>query len=82
MSEVLLRFLQAEFPDCEAKRLIAPNVWQAVRIEFEYVSKNFALHGHEPAGCDLIVCWEHNWPECPMETLALKIELQRIGQAS
>ena len=22
--------------------------------------------------CDLIVCWEHNWPECPLEVIELK----------
>ena len=23
-------------------------------------------------GCDLIVCWEHNWEECPLEVIELK----------
>jgi hypothetical protein len=27
---------------------------------------------HDPKGCDLIVCWEHNWPECPLEVLELR----------
>jgi len=22
-------------------------------------------------GCDLIVCWVHNWPECPVEVIEL-----------
>ena len=57
--------LQSAFPDCEAKREVLPGVWRAVRIEFEYESKNFVLHKHDPQGCDLIVCWRHNWPECP-----------------
>ena len=31
------------------------------------------MHGHDPAGCDVLVCWRHNWPECPpeLEVLAL-----------
>jgi hypothetical protein len=57
--------LQAVFPDCEAKREVRPGVWQRVRIEFEFESRNFKDHRHDPAGCDVIVCWRHNWPECP-----------------
>ena len=64
--------VQTEFPDCEALRVIAPNRQQRVRIEIEFESRNFLRHGHDPAGCDLIVCWEHNWPECPLEVLILK----------
>jgi hypothetical protein len=33
-----------------------------VRIEFEFRSKSFHDHGHDPAGCDLVVCWKHDWP--------------------
>jgi hypothetical protein len=61
----LVEAVQAGFPDCEAKRQIAPGKWQRVRIEFEYESCNFPAHGHDVAGCDVIVCWRHNWAECP-----------------
>ena len=66
--------LQAEFPDCEAMREVAPGQWQRVRIEFEFESRNFLKHGHRKDGCDLIVCWSHNWPECPkkLEVIELK----------
>jgi hypothetical protein len=59
--------VQGKFPDCVAKRQVAPGKWQYLRIEFEYESKNFKLHGHDPKGCDMIVCWRHNWKECPAE---------------
>jgi hypothetical protein len=39
------------------------------------------LHGHPPDGCDLIVCWEHNWPESPLEVVELKSALARRIQA-
>ena len=57
--------VQTGFPDCEAKRQIAPGRWQRVRIEFEFESKNFHDHGHPSTGCDVIVCWRHNWDQCP-----------------
>jgi hypothetical protein len=63
--------IQQEFPDCEAMRQVGKNRWQLVRIEFEYESRNFIKHMHPLKGCDLIVCWKHNWPECPLEVLEL-----------
>jgi hypothetical protein len=71
-----VELVQGRFPDCEAKREVAPGKWQRSRIEFEYESKNFLLHGHDPKGCDVIVCWRHNWKECPEEIEV--IELCRI----
>ena len=57
--------LQSGFPDCEAKREVAPGKWEWVRIEFEFESRNFREHRHDPEGCDVIVCWRHNWADCP-----------------
>ena len=57
--------VQSAFPDCEAKRQIGPGRWQRVHLEFEFESRNFRDHGHSPTGCDVIVCWRHNWPDCP-----------------
>ena len=64
--------VQSEFPDCEAVRRMGPNRWQRVRIEFEYESHSFLTHMHPADECDLIVCWSHNWPDCPLEVLALE----------
>jgi Homing endonuclease associated repeat len=72
--------VQAEFPDCEALRIVAQSRVQRVRIEFEFESRNFERHGHDPKGCDLIVCWEHNWMDCPLEVLELKKALSQRDQ--
>jgi hypothetical protein len=63
--------VQAAFPDCEAMREIEPEKWQPQKLEFEYESRNFLLHLHPVDGCDGIVCWRHNWLECPLEVLEL-----------
>jgi len=62
------------YPDCEAKRCIdrRRDRWQRVRIEFEHRSSHFRDHGHNPPNCDLIVCWEHDWADCPIEIIELK----------
>lgn len=48
------------------------------RIEFEFRSSNY---DHPLDGCDIIVCWEHDWKECPdtIEVIELKSELRRLG---
>ena len=46
--------------------------WEPVRVEFEYRSRNFFYHGHEVDECDVIICWQHDWPDCPLEVLALE----------
>jgi Homing endonuclease associated repeat len=69
----LVECLQAGFPDCEAKREVEPGRWQRVRIEFEYESRKFRDHRHDPGQCDLIVCWRHNWAGCPRELEVLEL---------
>lgn len=72
----MVEAMQKGFPDCEAKRQIAPDRWQRVNIEFELESKNFREHGHPVNGCDVIVCWRHNWHNCPKHLEVL--ELSRV----
>jgi galactitol-specific phosphotransferase system IIB component len=57
--------IQSGYPDCLARRKVSHNRWEEVRIEFEYESRSFKSHGHDPSGVDVIVCWTHNWKECP-----------------
>jgi hypothetical protein len=73
--------VQKGFPDCEAKRQIGPDRWQPVRIEFEFESRNFREHGHPADGCDVIVCWRHNWDQCPkhIEVLELSGVIQSLA---
>jgi hypothetical protein len=77
----IVEALAAEFPDAEAKRRVGRD-WRRVRIEFERDSRSFQRHGHDPAGCDLIVCWEHNWPDCPLEVLELKSAVAMLERGS
>ena len=77
--------IAAAFPDCAAKRLVAAGPrdadarWEPVRVEFEFRSRHFFYHGHDAARCDVIVCWQHDWPDCPIEVLALRDVVERLG---
>ena len=77
----IIESVQAAFPDCRAKMEVMPGRWQDVRIEFEYESRSFRDHRHDPRKCDLIVCWKHNWKECPAELQVLELSkvIGRLG---
>ncbi len=70
--------VQSAFPDWEGLRRLTEEQWQRIRIEFEYESRNFVVHGHDIKNCDLIVCWKHNWPECPVEVIELSKIVGRL----
>lgn len=71
--------VQADFPDAIAKRrLPGQKHWETVRIEFEFKSKHFKKQNHPIKGCDLIVCWEHDWKECPLPVLELSKMIKRL----
>jgi len=76
----LVEAIHTAYPDCEAKRCVDrhANRWQRVRIEFEYRSSNFRDHAHDASQCDVIVCWEHDWSECPLEVVELRTVLNQL----
>ncbi len=77
----LVEGVQSGFPDCEAKRQVGPNRWQPVRVEFEFESREFRDHGHPVDGCDVIVCWRHNWPGCPLEVVELSTVIRSLAKS-
>jgi len=76
----IVELVRTAFPDCEAKRLIPhTNTYEKRLIEFEFKSSNFQAHKHDPGSCNLVVCWEHDWVQCPVEVLCLKEALQTLN---
>lgn len=74
----LVESVQQSYPDCVAKERVRshPERWQLVRIEFEYRSSKF---NHPPEGCDIVVCWEHDWPDCPVKrVIELKSKIKEL----
>jgi hypothetical protein len=72
---------RSEFPDCKARRLQKGQRDHFIDclIEYEFSSLDFKKHRHDPKGCDLIICWEHNWPQCPVEVLALQQAIKNLA---
>ena len=72
--------IQQGFPDCEGKYLYDKKKkhYAKARIEFEYRASSFQEHGHDLNQCDFIVCWENDWPECPVNIIELKTEIMKL----
>ena len=68
------------FPDCEVRRLIdrARKRYNKCLIEFELRSSDFVRHKHPVQSDVLIVCWDHDWPECLLEVIELRSVIKRL----
>ncbi len=55
-SEYDLVISQVAFPDY----VLRDGDGKKHRVEVEYKSASFIQHGHNPQGCDFVLCWIHN----------------------
>jgi hypothetical protein len=71
---------RSAFPDCEARRRVAGGRehYKKCLIEYEFSSSDYKKHGHPLKGCDLIVCWVHDWTKCPIEVLEISKEIKNL----
>jgi hypothetical protein len=72
---------RSAFPDCEARRIVNPRRkrYKKCLIEFEFRSSDYKQHKHPLKGCDLIVCWIHDWDDCPLEVLELSSRIPSLN---
>jgi hypothetical protein len=68
------------FPDCRGYWKVGNGKLQYVEIEFEYKSIHYKDHVHPFEGPYVIVCWEHNWRDCPssIKVIELKKEIEKL----
>lgn len=71
--------IKSGFPDAIAMQSIGNGRYKRIKIEFEFRSSSFLRHGHPIDECDLIVCWIHDWPDCPLEIIELSTSLFEHG---
>ncbi|NIM15900.1 MAG: hypothetical protein GTO45_28205 [Candidatus Aminicenantes bacterium] len=85
----IIEAFREEFPSAEGKRCLGiegPDItdqqtWEQVKIEFEYKSSDFQAHGFGADQCDIIVCWFHDWDDCPVEVLELKSTIHILKES-
>ena len=59
------------YPDCVARRRTGKG-WERIYIEFEFKSSGVKAHLNDfnkGKKSDLVVCWVHDWKECPVPVL-------------
>jgi HNH endonuclease len=78
----MIESAQIGYPDCRAKLEVEPGRWQDVGIEFELYSRHFLAHRHDPRRADFIVCWIHDWKNCPpnLQVIELREVVRRLSQ--
>lgn len=74
---IFVEAIQPSYPDAKARRRTSKG-WKDIWIEFEYKSSSFEAHGHDPKECDIIVCWEHDWEDCPIEVIELRKIIKKL----
>lgn len=77
---VKIEFIRFGFPDaCVIEKV--GNVYSRKYVEFEFKASKFREHikrkDHNQIKCDYVVCWENDFPTCPIEVIELKRELVR-----
>jgi len=78
---IRIKAIRKGFPDAVGEVWIKDRLYPRT-IEFEFRSSDFKRHGHNPDKCDIIVCWEHDWRDCPenLFIIELKSELANYIQ--
>lgn len=76
-----VQLVRQGYPDCKAVRSLGDGRYEEVNIEFEFRSSRFKTHVTSETKTDFIVCWEHDWPECPQSIQVLELRsLIQSGQ--
>lgn len=63
-----INHIQSEFPDA----IVQDANGDTYRAEFEFCASNFKAHQHDLCQCDVIICWENDWDDCPLTVWSMK----------
>jgi hypothetical protein len=59
------------FPDAI---IIAKGTDDSFTVEFEFKASSFVTHHHDLTKCDVIICWQNDWPDCPINVWSLSFD--------
>lgn len=69
--------IRTEAPDAIVRRFVGKG-WERLRVEFAYRSSEYRQQGEDTDHCDAIVCWEHDWADCPFEVIELRDRIREM----
>lgn len=75
---IRIKAIRKGFPDAAGEVWIKDRLYPR-SFEFEFRSSDFKRHKHNPNKCDIIICWEHDWRDCPASifVIELKSEIEK-----
>lgn len=73
----IIEIIRTSFPDAAVFESSSKGYIRKY-IEFEFRSSGYKSHIRSKRKCDYVVCWEHDWKDCPMPVRELKTEVPKI----
>jgi len=73
----IVEFIRPQFPDAAVFEQTGKGYTRKY-IEFEYRSQGYKVHLTSKRKCHYVICWEHNWKDCPIPVIELKAEIPKI----
>jgi hypothetical protein len=69
-------------PEYDGRRCVdtTDNSWERIKINIGFKSSEFETKGEKDG--ELIVCWIHDWDDCPLEVLELKSTIQLLDDST
>jgi len=75
----IIEGIQEAFPDAFGRRYTEDKGYP-VDIEFKFKSSGYRQYYRDGLICDAIVCWEHDWKDCPIEVIELKSKIKQMDK--
>ncbi len=73
----IVEIIRTNFPDAVVFQECAKGYVRRY-IEFEYRSSGFKSHLKSKRRCHYVVCWEHDWKDCPLPVIELRQQIPTI----
>jgi hypothetical protein len=73
----LVEVIRTGFPDAAVFQQLAKGYVRRY-IEFEFRSSGYKSHLKSKRKCHYVVCWEHDWSDCPLPVIELKQQIPVI----
>lgn len=70
---IRIKAIRKGFPDAQGEVWIRDKLYPRT-LEFEFRSSDFKRHKHDASKCDIIICWEHDWRDCPRNIFVIELK--------
>ena len=77
-----IELVRREFPDARVTERTPDGDLISRYIEFEFKSSGYKDHAtnpeHQRRKCHYVVCWDHDWPSCPVSVIELRSKIPEM----